>query len=47
GYFIAYFTNESVNWGMGAALGTLLLAVVAALFISVGRAIGVDRLRVR
>ena len=46
-YFIAYFTNESVNWGMGAALATLLLAVVALLFAAVGRIIGFDRLRVR
>jgi putative spermidine/putrescine transport system permease protein len=47
GYFIAYFTNESVNWGMGAALATLLLAVVTVLFAAVGRIIGFDRLRVR
>jgi putative spermidine/putrescine transport system permease protein len=47
GYFIAYFTNESVNWGMGAALATLLLAVVTVLFAALGRIVGLDRLRVR
>ena len=26
GYFIAYFTNTAVNWGMASALGTILLA---------------------
>ena len=46
-YFIAYFTNESVNWGMGAALATLLLTVVTVLFAAVGRIIGFERLRVR
>jgi putative spermidine/putrescine transport system permease protein len=47
GYFIAYFTNESVNWGMGAALAALLLVVVALLFVVVARLVGLDPLRVR
>ncbi len=29
GYFIAYFTNTAVNWGMASALGTILLVVVS------------------
>jgi putative spermidine/putrescine transport system permease protein len=32
-YYIAYFTNVSVNWGLAAALATLLLAATALLFI--------------
>jgi putative spermidine/putrescine transport system permease protein len=47
GYFIAYFTNESVNWGMGSALAALLLASVVVVFAAVGRLVGLDALRVR
>jgi len=32
-YYIAYFTNVSVNWGLAAALATLLLVATALLFI--------------
>ena len=32
-YFIAFFTNTSVNWGMAAALATLLMAMTALLVI--------------
>ena len=47
GYFIAYFTNSAVNWGLAAALGTLLLAIVALIYATLGRLVGLDRLRVR
>ena len=30
-YFIAFFTNDTINWGMSAALATLLLAATAVL----------------
>jgi putative spermidine/putrescine transport system permease protein len=30
-YFIAFYTTETVNWGLAAALGVLLLATTAAL----------------
>ena len=30
-YFVAFYTNSSVNWGMAAALGTLLLIATLAL----------------
>lgn len=46
-YFIAYFTNESVNWGMASALGAILLVVVVGLYLALGRLIGFDRLNVR
>ena len=42
GYFIAYFTTTTVNWGMASALGTILLFVVVALYAVLGRLIGVD-----
>jgi putative spermidine/putrescine transport system permease protein len=32
-YFIAFFTNNTINWGMAAALATLLLAVTALLVV--------------
>lgn len=31
-YYVAYFTNVSINWGLACALGTLLLAATLALF---------------
>jgi putative spermidine/putrescine transport system permease protein len=40
-YFIAYFVNQSSNWGMAAALAVVLLALVvgfySALVIAYGR----------
>jgi len=47
GYFIAYFTNTAVNWGMASALGTLLLLVVALIYLTLGRVVGLNRLAVR
>ncbi len=47
GYFIAYFTNSAVNWGLAASLGTLLLLIVALIYFALGRLVGLDRLRVR
>jgi putative spermidine/putrescine transport system permease protein len=47
GYFIAYFTNSAVNWGLAAALGTFLLFMVALIYATLGRLVGLDRLRVR
>ena len=31
-YYVAYYTNVTVNWGMAAALGALLLAATLALY---------------
>jgi putative spermidine/putrescine transport system permease protein len=47
GYFIAYFTNSAVNWGLAAALGTFLLLIVALIYAALGKLVGLDRLRVR
>jgi putative spermidine/putrescine transport system permease protein len=47
GYFIAHFTNRAVNWGMASALGTLLLATVAVLYLVLSRLVGFERLKVR
>jgi putative spermidine/putrescine transport system permease protein len=47
GYFIAYFTNTAVNWGMASALGTILLLVVTLIYVALGRIVGLERLAVR
>ena len=47
GYFIAYFTSSTANWGMASALGTLLLAIVALVYVALARTIGLERLQAR
>ncbi len=43
--FIAYHMQQSLNWGLAAALGTLLLAAVLILYGVYNRLIGVDRMK--
>jgi putative spermidine/putrescine transport system permease protein len=31
-YYVAYFTNQTINWGMASALGLLLLAGTLLLY---------------
>ena len=47
GYFIAYFTNSAVNWGLASALGAFLMIVVAGIYLALGKLVGFERLRVR
>lgn len=47
GYFIAYFTSSAVDWGMASALGIMLLATTALIYVGLVKAIGIERLRVR
>jgi putative spermidine/putrescine transport system permease protein len=47
GYFIAYFTNTAVNWGMASALGTILILAVSLIYLALGRVVGLNRLAVR
>ncbi len=42
---IAYHMQESLNWGLAAALGTILMACVVALFVAFDRLVGVEKLR--
>jgi putative spermidine/putrescine transport system permease protein len=44
-YFVAFFTLQTVNWGMAAALGTVLLAGTVVLYLIYARLVGIDRLR--
>jgi putative spermidine/putrescine transport system permease protein len=43
--FIAFHMQRSLNWGLAAALGTLLLVAVVLLYYLYNRLIGVDRLK--
>lgn len=43
--FIAFHMQESLNWGLAAALGGLLLAGVLGLYFLYDRAFGLNRLR--
>jgi putative spermidine/putrescine transport system permease protein len=47
GYFISYFTNSAVNWGLASALGAFLLLLVAITYLVLGKLVGFDRLKVR
>jgi putative spermidine/putrescine transport system permease protein len=44
-YFVAFFTLQTVNWGMAAALATLLLLASLLLYWVYARLVGIDRLR--
>ena len=43
--FIAYHMQESLNWGLAAALGGILLVGVGALYFLYDRLVGVERMR--
>jgi len=42
---IAYHISESLNWGLAAALGTLLLLLVLALYILYDKVVGIDNMK--
>jgi putative spermidine/putrescine transport system permease protein len=44
-YFVAFFTLQTANWGMAAALATLLLVATLLLYWVYARLVGIDRLR--
>ena len=44
-YFIAFYANETVNWGLAAALGTILMVIVMVLFLLYSRLFGTQQLR--
>ncbi|MFD1329114.1 ABC transporter permease [Mycoplana ramosa] len=43
-YFVAFYANTTINWGMSAALGVLLLTCILALYGVVGRLVGIGRI---
>ena len=42
---IAYHISSSLNWGLGAALGTILLAVVMVLYYAYDKIVGIDNVK--
>lgn len=44
GYFIAFFANTTINWGMASALGIVLLVCTIVVFFVAARSIGVRQL---
>ncbi|MED5434972.1 MAG: ABC transporter permease [SAR324 cluster bacterium] len=42
---IAYHISNSLNWGLGAALGVILLGIVLALFMLYDRIVGIDNMK--
>ena len=44
-YFIAFYTNQELNWGMAGALGMVLLVATFLIFILYNRLVGIDRLK--
>lgn len=44
-YFVAFFTNMSVNWGLASALGAWLFVITIALFAGVARGFGIARIK--
>ena len=36
-YFVAFYTNKTVNWGMASALGSLLLIATLLLYVVYGK----------
>jgi len=45
-YFVAFYTNVSINWGMASALGVLLLVATTVLYTVYAWLAGANRLRV-
>ncbi|MGD9741133.1 MAG: ABC transporter permease, partial [Dongiaceae bacterium] len=44
-YFIALFTNQTINWGQAAALGAWLLIATFVLFALYSRLVGLGKMR--
>jgi putative spermidine/putrescine transport system permease protein len=44
-FFIAFFTNQTLNWGMASALSVILLAVVLVMFWVYNRLVGIDKMK--
>ena len=42
---IAYHISGSLNWGLGAALGVILLSVVIALYLLYDKIVGIDNMK--
>jgi putative spermidine/putrescine transport system permease protein len=43
--FVAYHISNSLNWGLAAALGTILLLIVLVLYILYDKIVGIDNMK--
>ena len=43
--FIAVHTNRSLNWGLAAALGAILLGGVLVMYMLYNRLVGIDNMK--
>ncbi|NOJ44571.1 ABC transporter permease [Bradyrhizobium australiense] len=46
GSFVAYYTNEDLNWGMASALGAILLSATLLLYYVFNKLVGADPIKV-
>ncbi|MEW6464013.1 MAG: ABC transporter permease [Pseudomonadota bacterium] len=44
GYFIAFYTNTTVNWGMASALGLVLILCVMVIYLLAARLVGIRQI---
>ena len=44
-YFVAFYTNQELNWGMAGALGVILLVITLIIFMLYNKLVGIDRLK--
>jgi putative spermidine/putrescine transport system permease protein len=44
-YFVAFYTNQELNWGMASALGAILLAATLILYYVYNKLVGIDRIK--
>jgi putative spermidine/putrescine transport system permease protein len=44
GYFIAFYTNTTINWGMASALGLILIVCVMSIYLLAGRLVGIRQI---
>jgi putative spermidine/putrescine transport system permease protein len=44
-YFVAFYTTDTANWGLAAALGVVLLSATLVLYALYNRLVGIERLR--
>jgi putative spermidine/putrescine transport system permease protein len=44
-YFVAFYTNQELNWGMAGALGVILLVITFVIFVLYNKLVGIDRMK--
>ncbi len=43
--FVAYHISKSLNWGLAAALGAILLSIVLVLYVLYDKIVGIDNMK--